>query len=44
MSAYQLAQLNIARLLATVFPNAANVWWLWLLLAPPALAARWATR
>jgi len=35
---------NIARLLATVFPNAANVWWLWLLLALPAALARWLSR
>jgi hypothetical protein len=35
---------NITRLLGTVFPNAANVWWLWLLLAPPAALARWLSR
>jgi hypothetical protein len=35
---------NITRLLGIVFPNAANAWWLWLLLAPLVLVAIWRTR
>jgi hypothetical protein len=31
---------NVILLLRKVFPNAANVWWLWLLTLPPAIALR----
>jgi putative effector of murein hydrolase LrgA (UPF0299 family) len=31
---------NVTLLLRKVFPNAANVWWLWLLTLPPAIAFR----
>jgi hypothetical protein len=32
---------NLRLVLSTVFPNWPNVWWLWLLLAPPLAVALW---